>query len=64
MIEIKCVREVHTEREMCANRACGQPLAGLPSLAYEDGNGKLWLMHVMCAHPRLRKAYHEAQSHG
>jgi hypothetical protein len=62
MMELKGQREVCPDHDVCASQRCGQPLAGLPSLAYEDEKtGDVYLMHVMCAPPALRKAYHESQ---
>lgn len=60
-MELKGVREVHPESDTCASKRCGQLLAGLPALAYQDADGNVYLMHVMCAPPSLRKAYHTGQ---
>lgn len=54
-------QELVYQCEKCAE--CDQPIAGLPALKHlNTDNNEKRTMHVMCAPPRLRKAYHEAEA--
>jgi len=64
MIEIKGLREV-CAHDMCASKACGEMIGCIAAMAWKDEKtGQVYVMHVMCAPPKLRKAYHEAGRNG
>jgi hypothetical protein len=58
-------RLVCPQHDKCDSPACGGIIGNLPAVAFQNTDtGEKWLYHVMCAPPRIRKAYHEGQAHG